>query len=81
MQSAIYSSNILAEHFQTLMVAPQILATHKQMHTYRIQSTAMINEMPWRGSPTDVNTIAMDTMPPCGIPVAPIAATVAVMLE
>lgn len=57
------------------------MLTDKQTLTYSIQSTVMMNEMLSRGSPTDVNTIAMVTMPPCGIPVAPIAATVAVILE
>lgn len=55
--------------------------TNKQTHTYSIQSTVMISEMPSKGSPTDVNTIAKVTTPPCGIPVPPIAATVAVILE
>ena len=57
------------------------MLTDKQTHTYSIQSTVMMNEMLSRGSPTDVNTIVMVTMPPCGIPAAPIAPTVAVMLE
>lgn len=38
-------------------------------------------EMPSGGSPIDVNTIVMDITPLCGIPVAPIAATVAVILQ
>lgn len=41
----------------------------------------MMYVMPSKGSPTDVSTSAIVTIPPCGIPEPPMAATVAVMLE
>lgn len=52
-----------------------------QTYTYSIQSTATINAMPSRGSPTDDSINVTVTMPPCGIPAAPAAAAVAVILQ
>lgn len=49
--------------------------------THNIQSTVTISEMPSSGSPADDSTRVMVTRPPCGTPVAPIAATSAVILK
>lgn len=48
--------------------------------TYSNQSTAMIRVMSSAGRPTTSSTITMVTKPACGIPAAPIAAAVAVIL-
>lgn len=64
-----YSKDI-GRTFLTLMVAFLFYSGNTLTHTYRIQSMLMIKEMPSRGSPTDVNTITMVTVPACGMPEA-----------
>ncbi len=51
------------------------------MHTYKIQSKINSSEMSSVGSPTDTNTITMETMPACGMPAAPVLAAVTVKLK
>lgn len=51
------------------------------IHTYKIQSTAKINETSSGGNPTVSSTITNVTRPACGIPAAPMLAAVDVMLH
>lgn len=49
--------------------------------TYRSQSTIKSRDMSFAGSPTDVGTITMDTMPACGIPATAVLAAVTIKLK
>ena len=53
----------------------------RQTHTYNIQSAVTVNERPLRCSPTNVNTIAIDSWITSWMPVVPTAATVAFILQ
>lgn len=51
------------------------------MSTYSNQSTIISSDMSSVGSPTDANTITMDTMPTFGMPAPPVLAAVTIKLN